>query len=167
MSQPPSPATLAGIAAAVLTKTETFLTDAGLELPTSRYVAHGNVSFDCCDVLIVTVLSIGKTKRFPTPDNGVPRPVRTKVPMQVYLLRCATAGDPIPSATQLNDDALALLEDGWVLDQRFGCATVDGSLLTGTGYATDMVAYDGTFPIGPVGGCAGWRVDLTVEPGTV
>jgi hypothetical protein len=160
---------LGDLALIIKTNAETYLVDAGLEVPANSYVTHGSLSWDCCDLLVVTIDQVVKTKRFPSKDNVVHRPVRTAVSMTVYLSRCWPVGNdqyPIPSNQQLEDAALELADYGWVLDQRFSCAVADNSLISGVPFSCDSATYDGITPLGPGGGCAGWKLGVSVEAGT-
>jgi hypothetical protein len=137
----------------VLTAVVDAFAAAAVDLPARRYVAHGEVAYDC-DQLVVGLerFALGLPG---AEDQGVIRaPVSRTAIFAVHLLRCVPVPDkqgnpPTPDA--LDDSSLELMVDAWLLLTGVLGAYNDSELST----RCDSLAIAGLDPYGPQGNYGG------------
>lgn len=149
--------TPAELASALLTYTKTlFPTD----LPARSYVSHGEPSWDCGDQLTVHLdgLPIEQVTKCST---------RNRFPFVITLLRCVTSLGPdaeIPTDEVLDEEALGLLADAWVLRNGIAVGRANGLLFGTVDSGCDTVSLGDITTLGPEGGLAGWSIAVTLTP---
>lgn len=133
--------------------------------PERQYVSHGepgNEAGECeCEELTVH-LSALQPRALDTPSSSRCA-VIPEVQFCIQLWRGVTVFEntDTPSATTLNDEALALTIDGWALWKHLTGLWKAGTLLDGI--SCKNVTFGTMEPLGPTGGLAGWQLCLTVE----
>lgn len=149
-------------AADVLDSVATRLAAQGITVPTRQYVHAGEVAFDCCDQLVVTVVQL---------DHAMPGEQATILQcapprhanIDVWLTRCVPVskdnGDP-PTAAELEASAAEVLTDMWSL----AYVLWEGYQAHDWGGTCSSVILNAIEAVGPEGGCGGSHaaIDLLI-----
>lgn len=153
-----NPVLVADLADELLTTAMAALDDP----PERTLVSHGEPAYDCAQLTVHVV----RLQPKPGVPNGSERcTVYPTLRLAVTLLRCVTAveegSDPIPSAETLHAENMALAEDGWRLWKHLTGAWARGELPGELGCG--VVRWGALEPRGPIGGLAGWRIEIEYE----
>lgn len=152
----------------LLNAVNTQFAAAGVELPDRQYVHHGEVAWDC-EQLVAAVVGFGVPHERLGATSGFTEVVFPGVPftnavdITISLIRtvCGIPDDSevLPSPDVLDGDAQKLLTDGWLLFNGLNQAASAGSLLGG---GCQNVAIGTCLPQGPEGGFAGWVCTVSI-----
>lgn len=161
----PDPDYLYQAADRILSVIETAFEAANVALPPRRYIAGGDVAWDCPEGQLVI--------HMPRIYTGLPvaadlREVRCgttrSAAVTVWLLRCVPTleddADP-PAAEALDDSGRELLIDALLLSDTMIRAHSRGELVDDD----TQVALGDLQAVGPQGGLGGWRQDLRIQVG--
>lgn len=141
-----------------------------------KYVSVGEPAYDCCPQLTVQVQRVEDGPIGPTaPQTGASgarigqRLGRVVIAtLQIDVIGCVPTGDMGAQANTYRPPAVADLEAssaeiyawGWALRNGLSSLKRQGDLFGGSCQWVDLGI---AIPITPEGGCAGWRIPITVQ----
>jgi len=141
------------LAGDVLAECERLLgqTVTGRDLPERRYVSHGQPPVEDCDGVLAVWLPQVETRQVGSSDAMVTRRV---VSLAVDVWRCWPTGDAHPPEVRdLSEASLVLADD---VDR------LTAGLALFLGERCGPVEWRAAQPLGPLGGLAGWRLQVGV-----
>ncbi len=157
---------LQDLAEDVLAAAEQILATTGNPQIARAFVAHGPPALDCCNQLAVHIGAIGEAATQATSilQPGL-RHSFARINLTTLLItvtRCHPSLDDTgmpPDPDSLTEAAAMLNADAWAL--WCGLFRMRDELFE----ACDLVFFDGSTPLQPQGGCAGWVMQVRFELG--
>lgn len=135
----------------------------GSRAPERQYVATGQVPYDGCDQLTVTLDPNGLSlvDAYPSKASGPTRCVA--IPSASWLLECTRCvpviqGDIFPDPQVIQDAHAEILADAETLFCALLTAAQSGSLFAGRAFT-----FSGVTPYGPSGAVGGTRYPISVQ----
>lgn len=154
------------IAQEILDAVVAGFTDAGVDLPTRRFVSNGAIADDC-EQLAVRVLRIYQglpEEETAQPDRMAGAGLRS-IDIGVRLTRdCVPLPDDaqdVPSAEEIDANGRVLLIDGWLLRKVVVAAKKAGEILS----ACEDAFVGPCVSFGPQGGVGGWELGIRAQVG--
>lgn len=130
------------------------LTVTGRRLPERRYVSHGQPPVESCDGLLAVWFGQVETRQVGPRDADVTRRVAL---LCVDVWRCWPTGDTqAPTVAELTQASRVAADDVDRLTAGLGVWLAD---------ECGPVEWRPALPLGPQGGLAGWRLQVTVPVG--
>lgn len=132
-----------------------------------RFVSFNEPAWDCCPAMSVFVsnLRTNQADMARTQQGRVCCPSTYLVDVTVLILGCYTTQDPTAGIDPvlLNAEAQQLDAIGLAAWAGFLCQYRDGNIVnTGPGSGCSLMWLGPLNPVGPEGGCAGWRFTATI-----
>jgi len=136
----------------------------GLEgAPERTFVSAGQPALDCCNQLTVNSATI---REAPTQPGGLGAGTRHRqdfrvnhVGVSVWITRCLSVQEAIPSAAAQQALAEQVNADGWALWNHLWNLARSGDLVS----ICQEVFFDALTPLQPSGGCSGWVLALRFQ----
>jgi len=169
---------LAEISQSVLDVAYDGLASTSTGQPNEAYISHNAPAVDCCDILVVYAefirpsIGMGFNAQYVTGGrvlnqcNNLGRVLDLVIELwrPCFPTVVDNAYHPFPATEDTDAAARALLEDAWALQCSLIGAACDGSIWPDS-VSRDCLdmAWGDMQPLGPQGGCAGWRWLLTFE----
>lgn len=162
-----NPELLYNLARELLVTAEGVLTDTGLELPGHRFVSYNAPAWDCCDHLVTHVSALRparatrRTRASSRSDTG--ELSLNETDLTITYIGCAAIGDPIPTDTAIDANALTTYSYAWALYQGLICDFTAASLEEEYGVGCKLVKVSALAPHPPMGGCESFTIVFTVQ----
>lgn len=145
--------------------------------PSDHYVSHNAPAVDCCDLLVVYTefirpsVGMGFNAQYVTGGrvlnqcNNLGRVLDLVIELWRPCFPAVVDNPyhPFPPGEDTDAASKALLEDAWALQCALIGAACDGSIWPDSNRQCLDMAWGDMQPLGPRGGCAGWRWLLTFE----
>lgn len=135
--------------------------------PDRRLIYYGTPVWDCCDQLVVHTAIINEAETTPSGLDAGRRASRfariNHVRITGSITRCVTGGSVSamgdyapPPVSVVEAESRQHHADGWALWNLLFNLQASGDLLN----LCDEVFFEGILPFAPMGGCAGWSVNV-------